>query len=116
MNKSSVKKEKRERRHQRIRSKVIGRENRPRLSVYKSNKQIYAQIINDEVGKTLVAVSTAEVKGDSAISKAKEAGKLIAKKAAEEKIEAVVFDRGGFVYTGKIKALAEGAREGGLKF
>jgi len=108
--------EKRNRRHKRIRSRMIGTEERPRLSVFKSNKQIYAQIINDGEGKTLVAASTKEVKGASSLVKAKEVGELIAKRAKENKIKTIVFDRGGFVYTGKIKALAEGAREGGLIF
>lgn len=116
MTNSNVKLQKRTRRHRRIRAHVRGTELRPRLAVFKSNKAVYAQIINDVVGRTLVAVSTNEVKGATALEKAREAGKLIAKRAIEGSIKAVVFDRGGFVYTGKVKALAEGAREGGLAF
>ena len=108
--------EKRDRRHRRIRATVRGTDARPRLCVFKSNKQMYAQIINDDAGKTLAAVSTKEVKGEGAVAKAAAAGKLIAKRAVEGGVKVVVFDRGGFVYTGKVKALADGAREGGLTF
>lgn len=98
------------RRHQRIRVKIFGTKERPRLSVFKSNKHIFAQLINDEKGKTLASAS------DLKLKTASEVGKLIAEKARELKIEKVVFDRGGDKYHGRIKALAEGAREGGLKF
>jgi large subunit ribosomal protein L18 len=116
MNKSNIKKEKRERRHRKIRSTISGTSKRPRLSVSKTNTTMYLQLIDDEAGKTLVASSTKGMKGKTGMEKAAEAGKNLAKKATEKNIKAVVFDRGGFVYTGKIKAVAEGAREGGLKF
>ena len=91
----------------RVRSRMTGTVSRPRLSVHKSNKYIYAQIINDETGTTLVSA-----KG----TKASEVGAALAKKAVAKKIKAVVFDRGGFRYHGKVKALADSAREGGLDF
>jgi len=104
----------------RVRKRVVGSEERPRLSVFRSNKQIYAQVINDEKGITLVSASSRE-KAFSDVKtaktdKAKEVGKLLAEKAREAGIEAVVFDRNGYLYHGRIKSLAEGAREGGLKF
>ncbi|PIB36417.1 50S ribosomal protein L18 [Reichenbachiella sp. 5M10] len=100
-----------------IRNKVSGTAERPRLSVFKSNKAIYAQLIDDANGSTLVASSSAEL-GSSTVNiiSSKEVGKKLAEKAAGTGISAVVFDRGGYPYHGKIKALAEGAREGGLKF
>ena len=116
------KQEKRNRRHKRVRAKMSGTAQRPRLCVFKSGKHIYAQLINDEKGKTLVAASSQEIKNPKSkvqppkIYIAKEVGKSLAQKALEKKIEKVVFDRGGYLYHGKIKALAEGAREGGLKF
>lgn len=116
MNQSQKKTEKRNRRRTRIRSRIFGTAARPRLSVFKSNTQVYAQVINDETGKTIFAFSTGDVKGDTALARSKEVGKKIADKAKENKITAVVFDRGGYVYTGKVKAIAEGAREGGLTF
>lgn len=88
----------------------------PRLSVFKSNKYMYAQIINDDLGSTLAHVSTQSIKGKGTLEKAKKAGVQIAEAALAKKIGKVVFDRGGFIYTGRVKALAEGAREGGLKF
>lgn len=106
----------RQRRHKAIRSKISGTNEVPRLSVFRSNKFIYAQIIDDTAEKTLVSISSADAKGKTAIEKAKETGVAIAKKALEKNITAVVFDRGGFVYAGRVKAVAEGAREGGLKF
>ncbi len=108
--------EKRERRHRRIRAKVRGTSDMPRLSVYKSNKFIYAQLINDDAGATLAHVSTAAVSGKGLVEKAKQAGAALAKLAKAKNITKVVFDRGGFIYTGRIKALADGAREGGLTF
>lgn len=100
-----------------IRRKLSGTSERPRLSVYKSNKAIYAQIINDEIGNTLAAATSLEVNTANAnIEIAKEVGKKLAEKAAAHGISQVVFDRGGYIYHGKVKALAEGAREGGLKF
>lgn len=107
---------KRERRHKKIRAKVFGTADCPRLSVFRSNKYIYAQLIDDNAGKTLVASSSSKVQGKSALEKAKAVGLELAKLALDKKIKAVVFDRGGFIYTGKIKVLADGAREGGLVF
>mgnify|MGYP006268285871 CR=1 FL=1 len=101
-----------------IRSKVSGDKSRPRLSVFKSNKAIYAQLINDAQGETLASSSSFELgnKTSANVELAKEVGKKLAEKATENGISAVVFDRSGYRYHGKIKALAEGAREGGLKF
>ena len=109
----------RARRHLRVRKKVFGTPERPRLSVYRSNTNIYVQVIDDVAGKTLVAASTLdkEVKTKHANKEAaKEVGTLIAKRAKAKKIENIVFDRGGYIYHGIIKELAEAAREGGLKF
>ncbi len=110
----------RERRKAHIRKKVEGNQERPRLSVYRSLNHIYAQVIDDVSSKTLAAASTLspELKDGKGKKKelAKEVGKLIAKKCQEAKISAVVFDRNGFMYHGRIAAVAEGAREGGLKF
>ena len=105
----------RARRQKRIRAKISGTAAAPRLSVYRSNKYVYAQLINDEAGKTLAASTSLKMKGKM-MEKAKQVGREIAEKAKALKIEKAVFDRGGFIYTGKIKAIAEGAREGGLKF
>lgn len=100
-----------------IRRKLSGTSERPRLSVYKSNKAIYAQIINDEVGNTMAYATSLEIDTANAnIEIAKEVGKKLAEKAIANGISQVVFDRGGYIYHGKVKALAEGAREGGLKF
>ena len=135
------KQEKRYRRHKRVRAKIVGTARRPRLCVFRSNRHIWTQLIDDEKGKTIIAVSDLEI-GQKAKSKkqkvkkpsfvkateekgkkragkialAYEVGKLIAKKALENKIEKVVFDRGGYKYHGRVKALAQGAREAGLKF
>lgn len=114
--KTNIKIEKRQKRKGRIRSKIFGTNERPRLSVFKSNTNIYAQIIDDEKGITLVALSSKDVKNKKPLEKAKEVGVEIAKSAKTKKINKVVFDRGGFLYTGHIKALAEGARAGGLEF
>ncbi|MEQ6121993.1 50S ribosomal protein L18 [Reichenbachiella sp. MALMAid0571] len=100
-----------------IRNKISGTADRPRLSVYRSNKSIYAQLIDDATGRTLVATNTVEVGQSSVnIEASKSVGKKLAEKAAESGISSVVFDRGGYPYHGNVKALAEGAREGGLKF
>lgn len=110
------------RRKKRVRRKVSGTIQRPRLSVNRSLKHIYAQIIDDENGKTLAHASSLspEVKGNAAeggkIQNAKSVGQLIAQKAKEHQIEGVIFDRSGYLYHGRIKALAEAAREEGLKF
>ena len=109
----------RERRHIRVRTKISGTAERPRLCVYRSNTNLYAQIIDDVAGNTLVQASTVdkEVKTKhSNCEAAKEVGTLIAKRAIEKKIDTVVFDRSGYIYHGVVKALAEAAREGGLKF
>lgn len=116
MNKTKEKLHRRIRRHARVRAKVSGTGARPRLSVFKSNRYFYAQIIDDEKSSTLVGISSVGVKGKTMTEKAKEMGKLLAKKAHEQKIESVVFDKGGFLYTGKIKAFADSARAGGLHF
>lgn len=114
----NTKKEKRIRRHTKIRKNLSGTKERPRLCVSRSNQHIYAQLINDENGKVLAMVSDKDLKTKKGKKSelAKEVGVLIAKKAIENKIETVVFDRGGVIFHGRVKALAEGAREGGLKF
>lgn len=112
----NTKKENRNRRHKRIRAKISGTEDRPRLSIFKSNKHISAQIIDDENGKTLLSVHSREVKGKTMLEKSAMVGESIASKAMAKKINKVVFDRGGFIYAGNVKVLAEGARKGGLKF
>jgi len=114
MNKSQAKQLKRDRRHRRIRAKVKGTAERPRLAVYKSNRFIYGQLIDDEKAVTLAAVVSDEKK--PGLEGGALAGREIAKKAKEKSINKVVFDRGGFSYLGVIKAFAEGAREGGLEF
>lgn len=116
MKNKSIKKTKVERRHRRIRSKVFGTSKKPRLCIYRSNKNIYAQVIDDEVGKTIVAFSSDKADGKTFMERSIEVGKQIAKLAKEKNIKEIVFDRGGFLYTGKVKALADGAREEGLKF
>ncbi len=119
MVKKTDRKMERTRRHIRVRRKVSGTADRPRLCVYRSNTNLYVQIIDDVEANTLVAASTLdkEIKTKHANkAAAKELGALIAKKAADKKIETVVFDRGGYIYHGVVKELAEAAREGGLKF
>ena len=118
INKKS-RKETRQVRHLRVRKKISGTPECPRLCVYKSNTGVYAQIIDDVNGKTLVAASTLdkEVKTKASnIEAAKEVGALVAKRATKAGIKTIVFDRGGYQYHGKVKALAEAAREGGLEF
>ncbi len=116
MNTSKQKQLKISRRHKRIRSVLSGTDERPRLSVFKSHKYIYAQIIDDVKGHTLVSFSSIDAKSKTPAEKAKEVGMEIAKLAKTKKIDKVVFDRGGYLYTGKIQAVADGAREGGLNF
>ena len=119
MVKKTDRKMERTRRHIRVRRKISGTADRPRLCVYRSNTNLYVQVIDDIAGNTLVSASTLDkqVKTKHANKEAaKELGALIAKKALEKKIDTVVFDRGGYVYHGVIKELAEAAREGGLKF
>ena len=119
MVKKTDRKFERTRRHIRVRRKISGTADRPRLCVYRSNTNIYAQIIDDVAGNTIVSASTLdkEVKTKYANKDAaKEVGTLIAKRAAEKKIKSVVFDRSGYIYHGVVKELAEAAREGGLEF
>ena len=113
-----TKPQKRLRRRRRVRAKIRGSAERPRLSVYRSNRGVFAQLIDDEAGRTIAAVNWTEgdLRGMSSMDQAKKAGELIAKRAIDAKVETVVFDRGGYLYHGRVKALAEGAREGGLKF
>ena len=131
-----IKQVKRYRRHKRVRAKIIGTAEVPRLCVFRSSKHIYTQMIDDEKGKTLAAASDQEIKGKVQIKKketekkdekkeiirtaniaiAYEVGKLIAERALKNKIKKIVFDRGGYKYHGRVKAVAEGAREGGLEF
>ena len=112
----------REKKHMRIRNRFSGTAERPRLAVFRSNKNIYSQIIDDVAGNTLVAASTVEKELKSQVKytdnkeAAESVGKAIAERAKAKGIEEVVFDRGGFVYHGKIQALADAAREAGLKF
>lgn len=107
----------RKRRKIRIRSQISGTSERPRLSVFRSNKHIFLQLIDDTKSKTLVSASDTEVKKkENKTNIAKEVGMLLAAKASEKKITNIVFDRNGFRYHGRVKALAEGAREKGLKF
>lgn len=127
---NKIKKEKRGRRHRRLRAKIKGTAQNPRLNVFRSNKHIFLQLIDDEKGKTLVSASDLEVgagskkKGRAPKAKGKrtktqaafEAGKVLAVLAKKKKISRAVFDRGGYAYHGRVKAAAEGAREGGLQF
>ncbi len=111
----------RAKRVRRIRKKIVGTTSRPRLRVFKSNKHIYAQIIDDTLGKTVAAVSTLDKNFDlgeekGKVGAAKIVGSMIAEKAKAAGIESVVFDRGGYIYHGRVKSLSEGAREGGLIF
>jgi large subunit ribosomal protein L18 len=112
----------RERRHRRVRGRVIGTAQRPRLNVFRSLTNIYVQVIDDTAGRTLVSASTidrevaAQLEGKSKIERAKLVGQTIAQRAKAAGITQVVFDRGGYRYHGRVAALAEGAREGGLEF
>jgi large subunit ribosomal protein L18 len=109
----------RERRHRRIRGKVAGTAERPRLAVFRSNKGVFAQLIDDENGRTIAGASWLGLKKSfkgNKTEQAAEVGKALAEVAKKAGIESVVFDRGGYLYHGRVKALADGAREGGLKF
>lgn len=109
----------RQKRHIRVRSKISGTPERPRLNVFRSNANIYAQVIDDVNGITLASASTLDKEFEGAAGNceaAKQVGKMVAERAKEKGISAVVFDRGGYVYHGRVAALAEGAREGGLEF
>ncbi len=109
-------------RHARVRKTVVGTSERPRLNVYRSLSNIYAQIIDDSKGKTLVSASTLDkeiaemIKGKTKTEAAKIVGEVIGKRAKEKKIKEVVFDRGGYLYTGRVQAVADGARASGLEF
>jgi len=110
------------RRHSRVRKRLSGTAERPRLNVFRSLRHIYAQIINDEIGHTMVSVSTAEaevkqqIEGLNKTAQARVVGKVLAERAMARGVTQVVFDRGGYKYHGRIKALADGSREGGLRF
>jgi large subunit ribosomal protein L18 len=108
----------RERRHKRVRGKVLGTAERPRLVVTRSNRGIFAQLVDDREGKTIAAASWLQVKDFKGNKKeqAAEVGRILARNARKEEIEVAVFDRGGYLYHGRVKALADAAREGGLKF
>jgi large subunit ribosomal protein L18 len=116
MNTKNTKTESRDRRRNRIRAKVFGTALKPRLSVFKSNKYISAQLIDDDKGVTLASATTKGLKGKGELIKSKEVGLALGKVALANKISSVVFDRGGYIYTGSVQAVAEGAREAGLKF
>lgn len=122
MTRKNIREEARQKRKTRIRKRIFGTEQRPRLSVFRSAKHIYAQIVVDSTGSTILAASSLspEIKGEIGDLKkseaAKKVGELLGRKAAEKNIRKVVFDRNGFLYHGRIKALAEGARESGLEF
>ena len=113
---TQIKKAQRDRRRKRIRAKLFGTDSKPRLSVFRSNKYISAQLIDDSKGVTLAQASSKEIKSGSVAEKAKTVGKKIAEQAVAKNVKVAVFDRGGYLYTGSVAALAEGAREGGLKF
>ena len=110
--------EKRLRRHRRVRGKIAGSAERPRLAVFRSNRGIFAQLVDDSTGRTLAGATWTGLKGfkGDKSAQAKEVGKQLAAAAKQAGIESVVFDRGGYLYHGRVKALAEGAREGGPKF
>jgi large subunit ribosomal protein L18 len=122
MGKKVTRSKARQRRHLRVRKRVSGTPERPRLNVYRSLTQIYAQVIDDEAGNTLVSASSIDqglrkdMKGKTKTDQAQIVGKAIAERAKSVGIESVVFDRAGYRYIGRVKALAEGAREGGLQF
>jgi large subunit ribosomal protein L18 len=106
----------RQRRHLRVRKKVTGTAERPRLVVFRSDKHIYAQLVDDDAGRTLATISSVKVGDGKKSDKAAEVGKQVAAAAKERGITRVVFDRGGYKYHGRVKAVADGAREGGLEF
>jgi large subunit ribosomal protein L18 len=105
----------REKRRKRVRRKLAGTAERPRLSVYRSNVHIYAQLVDDDAGRTLAASDSREVEAENRTEAARKVGELIAKRALEARVDAVVFDRGGNRYHGRVAALAQGARSGGLR-
>jgi large subunit ribosomal protein L18 len=113
-----TKREKRLRRRRRVRARIVGSAERPRLSVYRSNRGVFAQLVDDAAGHTVAAVNWTEpeLRKLAASEQAKRAGELLAERAKAAGVERCVFDRGGYQYHGRVRALAEGAREGGLKF
>jgi large subunit ribosomal protein L18 len=122
MAKKNTRNHKRSRRHIRVRSKIIGTSEKPRLNVYRSLSEIYSQIIDDSTGVTIVSASTIDqelrlkMKGLNKTEQANMVGKQLAERAKKKGVKEVVFDRGGYQYIGRVKALADGAREGGLNF
>ena len=122
MSQENPREKSRERRHRRVRAGVVGTPERPRLNVFRSLRHMYAQVVDDSVGKTLVAVSTldpevrTQLEGLHKIDQAKLVGKTLAERAQKAGIKAVVFDRGGYKFHGRVKALADASREGGLDF
>jgi large subunit ribosomal protein L18 len=114
----TTKRQQRLRRRRRVRARIVGSAERPRLSVYRSNRGVFAQLVDDAAGRTLAAVNWTEpeLRKLSASEQAKRAGELLAERAKAAGVESCVFDRGGYQFHGRVKALAEGAREGGLKF
>jgi large subunit ribosomal protein L18 len=112
---AKTKRDARLRRHSRVRRKIAGTAGRPRMAVYRSNRHIYVQLVDDERASTIAAASDAEVKGSKPIERAKAVGQLIATRAKDAGVERAVFDRGGRLYHGSVAAVAEGAREGGLE-
>ncbi|WEG12658.1 50S ribosomal protein L18 [Pullulanibacillus sp. KACC 23026] len=111
-NKNAVRKK----RHQHVRTKVVGTAARPRLNVFRSSKHIYAQLINDESSSTIVSASSLKLEKGNDVEAAKKVGEAVAKLAVEKGVTKVVFDRGGYLYHGRIQALADAAREAGLEF
>lgn len=116
MDKTAQKVVSRRRRHIRVRARISGTATRPRLAVFRSNRYVYAQLIDDEAGKTVAASDSKKVGGGTTMARASEVGKAIAAAASKQGLTEVVFDRGGFKYQGIIAAVADGAREAGLKF
>jgi large subunit ribosomal protein L18 len=116
MSSSGGRETQRRRRHLRVRKKVSGTAERPRLVVFRSDKHIYAQLVDDDAGRTIATVSSLKVDGGKKTEKASEVGKQVAVVAKDRGITRVVFDRGGYKYHGRVKAVADGAREGGLEF
>ena len=113
-----TKRQQRLRRRRRVRARIVGSAERPRLSVYRSNRGVFAQLIDDDAGRTVASAhwTEGELKDLERMEQAKKAGELLAKRATDAGVATCVFDRGGYRYHGRVKALAEGAREGGLKF
>lgn len=116
MKKINLKENQRKSRHARIRARISGTKEMPRLSIFKSNRHMYAQLIDDVSGSTIIGLSSEKATGKNMTEKSKELGKMIAKEALSKKISKIAFDRGGFKYTGKIKLFADSARLAGLQF